>query len=89
MVDYNKAISLDAKSDDAYLGRSQTYCQSGKLDLAAADEQKVIELGGKVYKTCAAFQKDEAARTAMGPDLESEAYKLGVAEFSKEQSQGD
>ncbi len=84
LADYNKAISLDARLADAYLGRSQTYCNSDKLDLAAADEKKVLELGGKIYKNCVAMRESEARRVAMVQAyLASEAYKLGVAEFSK------
>jgi len=82
--DYNQAIALDATLVWAYRGRAQTYCKKNNLELAAADEKKVVELGDKVNKTCAELKRSEASRQQMVEDFQSSQYfKAGLTAYNK------
>jgi tetratricopeptide (TPR) repeat protein len=46
------ALELNPNSIEAYKLRATSFCRLGKKAEAAADEKKVIELGGKVEQKC-------------------------------------
>ncbi len=52
VTELTTAIELKPDNIEAYKLRAADYCKLGKKAEAAADEKKVIELGGKVEKKC-------------------------------------
>lgn len=50
--DFTKSIEMNPQDAEAYASRAYIYCLSGKKILAAADEKKTIELGGKLQEKC-------------------------------------
>jgi len=44
VADYTKAIELDPKAIDAYIGIGNAYFQKGKYDESLADFKKAVEL---------------------------------------------
>ena len=47
ITDSSKAIEINPQNAAGYVNRGIAYRATGKNDLAAADEQKVKELGNK------------------------------------------
>lgn len=52
ITELTTAIELKPSNIEAYTLRATNYCRLGKKAEAAADEKKVIELGGKLEKKC-------------------------------------
>ncbi|MFZ1702444.1 MAG: hypothetical protein WBO10_14715 [Pyrinomonadaceae bacterium] len=99
IVDFTRAIELNHPILHLpYLWRATQYCGQGKFSLAKADENKVIELGGKVYAACTANTNQNSGVSISantdnkaaeefyhrGLSLSKECqYQNAVAEFSK------
>lgn len=49
---FNQSIKLNPNYTDSYITRAISLCKLGKTDLAKADEQKVLQLGGSMPELC-------------------------------------
>lgn len=52
LTDAIKFNKEDFMTDTYYFARAEAFCKSGKKDLAKADEQKAIDLGGYTSEPC-------------------------------------
>jgi len=52
LADYLAIIKINRNDSRAYKGRASVYCKQKKRDLAAADEKRVVELGGEIETVC-------------------------------------
>ena len=50
--DYSAILKINPNDILAYYQRAKVYCEANKKELAAADERKVVELGGNIDSPC-------------------------------------
>ncbi|WP_217578139.1 tetratricopeptide repeat protein [Mesorhizobium sp. GbtcB19] len=70
LLDFDKAIGLDPKNADAYLGRSRAKALSGDQTGAAADCRRAVELDPNRTGSCAGRVAGDDEKTAPAPDPE-------------------
>lgn len=82
IIDFNRAISLKLNYWNPFYGRAEAYCKLGKTDLAAHDEKRVVELGGKINKPCANNEMSET-ETEFLSSLDRAALLESKGEFNE------
>lgn len=69
LLDFDKAISLDPKNADAYLGRSRARTLKGDQAGAAADCRRAVELDSARSGSCDEQAAGDGGKAAQAPDL--------------------
>jgi tetratricopeptide (TPR) repeat protein len=69
LLDFDKAIGLDPKNADAYLGRSRARTLKGDQDGAAADCRRAVELDPARSGSCDQQAAGDEGKGAQAPDL--------------------